>query len=50
MTGSGHNGALVLASASPRRAEILGAAGIEFNIVSTDIDEDALLPGPGSHR
>ena len=49
MTGSGHNGALVLASASPRRAEILGAAGIEFNIVPTDVDEDALLPGPGSH-
>jgi septum formation protein len=35
---------LVLASASPRRAELLRAAGIEFDVVSADIDE-AIAPG-----
>jgi septum formation protein len=30
---------LVLASASPRRAELLRAAGIEFDVMSADIDE-----------
>jgi len=30
---------LVLASASPRRAELLRAAGYEFDIVPTDVDE-----------
>ncbi|MCH8230577.1 MAG: septum formation protein Maf [Chloroflexi bacterium] len=46
--GSDHNRALILASRSPRRAEILGEAGIEFKVVSTDIDEDRLLSGPGA--
>ena len=46
--GSGHDRALILASRSPRRAEILGEAGIEFKVVSTDIDEDRLLSGPGA--
>jgi len=30
---------LILASASPRRAELLRAAGFDFEIVATDIDE-----------
>lgn len=30
---------LILASASPRRAELLRAAGFEFDIVSADVDE-----------
>ena len=46
--GSDHNRALILASRSPRRAEILGEAGIEFNVVSSDIDEDRLLSAPGA--
>jgi septum formation protein len=32
---------LILASASPRRREILGAAGIDFEIVPADIEEHA---------
>jgi nucleoside triphosphate pyrophosphatase len=35
---------LLLASASPRRAELLRAAHIEFDVVSADIDE-SVLPG-----
>lgn len=31
--------ALVLASASPRRRQLLGAAGYEFSVVAPDIDE-----------
>lgn len=34
---------LILASASPRRAQLLREAGYEFDIVEPDIDEDALL-------
>ena len=30
---------LVLASASPRRAELLRAAGIEFDVIAADVDE-----------
>ena len=30
---------LILASASPRRAELLRAAGFEFDVVTTDVDE-----------
>ena len=30
---------LVLASASPRRSELLGSAGLDFDVVSADIDE-----------
>ena len=30
---------LILASASPRRAELLRAAGFEFDVVATDVDE-----------
>ena len=33
---------LILASASPRRAELLRAAGIDFEIVRADIDESVL--------
>ena len=33
---------LILASASPRRAELLGAAGIEFTIRVADVDETVL--------
>lgn len=35
---------LVLASSSPRRAELLRAAGIEFTVRVADVDE-AVLPG-----
>ena len=35
---------LVLASASPRRAELLRAAGISFEVIVADIDE---RPAPG---
>jgi septum formation protein len=35
---------IVLASASPRRAELLRAAGIDFDVQPVDIDE-AILPG-----
>jgi nucleoside triphosphate pyrophosphatase len=35
---------LVLASASPRRAELLRAAGFEFELVAVDVDE-AVRPG-----
>lgn len=35
---------LILASASPRRAELLKAAGIEFNVRVADVDE-SILPG-----
>lgn len=35
---------LILASASPRRAELLRAAGIEFTVRVADVDE-TLLPG-----
>lgn len=32
---------LILASASPRRAELLGALGLKFEIIPADINEDA---------
>jgi septum formation protein len=35
---------LILASASPRRAELLRAAGIEFDVLAADVDE-SVLPG-----
>jgi septum formation protein len=35
---------IILASASPRRAELLRAAGIDFDVRAAEIDE-ALLPG-----
>jgi nucleoside triphosphate pyrophosphatase len=35
---------LILASASPRRAELLSAAGFEFEVRPADVDE---TPGPG---
>jgi septum formation protein len=39
---------LILASSSPRRAEILRNAGIAFQILATQIGEDA-LPGETAH-
>ncbi len=41
---------IVLASASPRRLELLASAGIEFEVFAGDVDE-AVLPGetPGDH-
>jgi septum formation protein len=39
---------LILASASPRRAEILRGGGIAFEILATQIDE-AALPGEPAH-
>lgn len=38
------SGMLILASTSPRRAELLTAAGIEFAVRAADVDE-TLLPG-----
>jgi septum formation protein len=34
---------LVLASASPRRAELLGSVGLEFDVLPADIDESVRL-------
>lgn len=39
-----NHGSIVLASASPRRTELMTLAGIEFSVVPADICEDA-LPG-----
>ena len=41
------NSSLILASRSPRRAEILGDAGIKFTVTSADIDEKVFLSGAG---
>ncbi|MET0214317.1 MAG: Maf family protein [Vicinamibacterales bacterium] len=40
---------LILASASPRRAELLRAAGIQFDVLAADIDE-SVLPGESAER
>jgi septum formation protein len=40
---------LILASASPRRAELLRAAGIQFDVLPADIDESA-LPGESAEQ
>jgi septum formation protein len=41
---------LILASSSPRRAELLRAAGIPFEVVPVDVDESVLrLEPPGEH-
>jgi septum formation protein len=37
------HGTIILASASPRRTELMSLAGIEFSVVPTDICEDVLL-------
>jgi len=44
------HGAIVLASASPRRSELMALAGMEFTVVPADICED-VLPGekPSEH-
>ena len=44
------NGTIILASASPRRTELMALAGIEFSVVPADICED-VLPGeaPADH-
>ena len=41
---------LILASASPRRREILGSTGIEFEVMPSEVDE-SFLPGesPEAH-
>jgi septum formation protein len=38
---------IVLASASPRRAELLRAAGIDFDVLPAHVDE-SILPGEGA--
>ena len=40
---------LILASASPRRSELLRAAGIQFDVLPADIDESA-LPGESAEH
>jgi len=44
------HGKIILASASPRRTELMALAGIEFDVVPADIDEK-VLPGekPSEH-
>ena len=44
------HGTIILASASPRRTELMSLAGIEFSVVPADICED-VLPGeiPSDH-
>jgi septum formation protein len=37
-----NHGSIILASASPRRTELMALAGIEFSVVPADICEDAL--------
>ena len=45
-----NHGTIILASASPRRTELMALAGIEFNVLPADICED-VLPGelPAEH-
>ena len=45
-----NHGTIILASASPRRTELLALAGIEFSVVPADINEE-VLPGekPAEH-
>lgn len=43
-----HSG-LILASASPRRRELLGAVGVPFRVVPSRVDEDC-LPGEAPRR
>ena len=45
-----NHGTIILASASPRRTELMSLAGIEFSVVPADICED-VLPGeiPAAH-
>ena len=45
-----NHGTIILASASPRRTELMALAGIEFSVVPADINE-AVLPGeePAEH-
>ena len=45
-----NHGTIILASASPRRTELMALAGIEFSVVPADIDEQ-VLPGeqPAEH-
>jgi septum formation protein len=42
VTGTGPNPGLILASASPRRAELLTRLGLSFDVVPSNIPEDAL--------
>jgi len=44
------HGTIILASASPRRSELMGLAGMEFSVVPADINEE-VLPGeePAEH-
>ncbi len=47
---SSARGRLVLASRSPRRAQILSTAGIEFVVIPAEIDEDGILARSGDLR
>lgn len=49
MMGNNH-GKIILASASPRRAELMALAGIQFSVVPADICEDVLpWEAPADH-
>ena len=41
---------LILASASPRRAELLGAAGIQFDVLPADVNESVLPNESAEHH
>lgn len=41
---------LILASASPRRAELLRAAGIQFDVLPADVDESVLPDESAEHH
>ena len=40
------NERIILASASPRRREILGSMGAKFTVITSDADENADISNP----
>lgn len=46
MSGYAQRGRIVLASASPRRRELLESLGIDFAVIPADVDEDIGAKGP----
>lgn len=43
-----HTPRVLLASASPRRRQLLEALGVEFGVAATALDEASILNGPGT--
>lgn len=50
MAHAGNGARLVLASGSPRRREIMESAGLEFEVVRSDVPEGPPTPGEGHER